>query len=238
DIVSRHPCTARFVSTKLIHAFVTDKPSEQYVDRISNVFLDTDGDIQQVLWAMFQSPEFRDPANFGGKVKTPLEQSVSAIRAVGGNLRPRPWGGYEWPWLWYYVYDQGQYLFRFPIPTGYPELGDPWISANGFLNRWKYADDLMMLYPTDTTYQIYTDPMAEVRRLGLTTADGVLAQRRIPGILSLARKHGPAITEDAARFALEAGAPAYRFLRRYLERVTVPAAALTQFDPLIRPLTL
>ena len=68
--------------------------------------------------------------------------------------------------------------------------------------------------------------------------EGVLAPRRILGVLSLARKHGPALTDEAAHFALEAGAPSYRFLRRYLERVKTPAITLTQIDPLIRQLTL
>ncbi len=68
--------------------------------------------------------------------------------------------------------------------------------------------------------------------------DGVLAPRRILGVLALARKHGPALTDEAAHFALDAGAPSYRFLRRYLERVKVPASALAQIDPLIRHLTL
>ncbi len=68
--------------------------------------------------------------------------------------------------------------------------------------------------------------------------EGVLAPRRMLGVLALARKHGPALTEDAAHFALEAGAPSYRFLKRYLERVKVPAGALKQIDPLIRQLTL
>ena len=68
--------------------------------------------------------------------------------------------------------------------------------------------------------------------------EGVLAPRRILGVLSLARKHGPALTDEAAHFALEAGAPSYRFLRRYLERVKTPAVTLTQIDPLIRQLTL
>lgn len=68
--------------------------------------------------------------------------------------------------------------------------------------------------------------------------EGVLAPRRILGIMALARKHGPALTEDAAHFALEAGVPSYRFVRRFLERVKAPAAALKQIDPLIRQLTL
>ena len=67
--------------------------------------------------------------------------------------------------------------------------------------------------------------------------EGVLAPRRILGVLELARKHGPALTEDAAHFALEVGAPSYRFLRRYLGRVKLPATALKQIDPLIRQLT-
>ena len=72
----------------------------------------------------------------------------------------------------------------------------------------------------------------------LHRTEGVLAPRRILGVLSLARKHGPALTDEAAHFALEAGAPSYRFLRRYLERVKTPALTLTQIDPLIRQLTL
>ena len=72
----------------------------------------------------------------------------------------------------------------------------------------------------------------------LHRTEGLLAPRRILGVLSLARKHGPALTDEAAHFALEAGAPSYRFLRRYLERVKTPAVTLTQIDPLIRQLTL
>jgi transposase len=72
----------------------------------------------------------------------------------------------------------------------------------------------------------------------LHRTEGVLAPRRILGVLALARKHGPALTDEAAHFALEAGAPSYRFLRRYLERVKAPALALTHIDPLIRQLTL
>src|SRR5260221_397408 len=60
--------------------------------------------------------------------------------------------------------------------------------------------------------------------------------RRILGVLALARKHGPAALEDAAQTALAAGAPTYRFRRRYLERR--PPITLRQVDPLIRQLTL
>ena len=55
---------------------------------------------------------------------------------------------------------------------------------------------------------------------------------------SLAKKHGPAVIEDAAKAALDLGVPTYRFLRRYLERRPPVPLTLRQVDPLIRQLTL
>ena len=67
---------------------------------------------------------------------------------------------------------------------------------------------------------------------------GVVAIRRIQGLLGLARKHGAALTDDGCAAALEVGVPAnpYRFVRRWLERR--PQLTLRQVDPIIRQLTL
>jgi transposase len=63
---------------------------------------------------------------------------------------------------------------------------------------------------------------------------GQLGVRRIQGILFLAKKYGPAATEDACAVALEMGVREYQFVRRYLERT--PQLSLRQIDPLIREL--
>jgi len=68
--------------------------------------------------------------------------------------------------------------------------------------------------------------------------EGEAGVRRILGVLALAKKHGPAVVDDAAQAALEMGAPSYRFLRRYLERRPAVPLTLRQVDPLIRQLTL
>jgi hypothetical protein len=68
--------------------------------------------------------------------------------------------------------------------------------------------------------------------------EGEAGIRRILGVLALAKKHGPAIVEDAAKAALDLGVPTYRFLRRYLERRPPVPLTLRQVDPLIRQLTL
>jgi transposase len=68
--------------------------------------------------------------------------------------------------------------------------------------------------------------------------EGQPGVRRIQGLLALAKKHGPAVVDDAAKAALELGAPSYRFVRTYLERRPPVPLTLRQVDPLIRQLTL
>ena len=68
--------------------------------------------------------------------------------------------------------------------------------------------------------------------------DGAAGVRRILGVLSLVKKHGPAVVEDAAAAALELGVPTYRFLKRYLDRRPSVPLTLRQVDPLIRQLSL
>lgn len=68
--------------------------------------------------------------------------------------------------------------------------------------------------------------------------DGAGGVRRILGVLALAKKHGPAVVEDAAKAALDLAVPTYRFIRRYLERRPPVPLTLRQVDPLIRQLRL
>ena len=68
--------------------------------------------------------------------------------------------------------------------------------------------------------------------------EGAAGVRRILGVLSLAKRFGPAAADEAAKVALDLEAPNYRFLRRYLERIPPAPLTLRQVDPLIRQLTL
>jgi len=67
--------------------------------------------------------------------------------------------------------------------------------------------------------------------------DGEPGIRRILGVLSLGKKHGASVVDDACSVALEMGVPEYRFVRRYIERLAQPPITLRQVDPLIRELT-
>jgi transposase len=65
---------------------------------------------------------------------------------------------------------------------------------------------------------------------------GQVGVRRILGVLSLAKKFGPALVDQACAAALELGVHEYHFVRRYLERQPSLPLTLQQVDPLIREL--
>ncbi len=87
-----------------------------------------------------------------------------------------------------------------------------------------------------------------VRAHGIGEAAGAIADaiyadnpivgvRRVLGLCSLAKKHGVAAVERAARVALDAGAHTYRAVKVCLDRDLTTPIGLRQIDPLIRNLT-
>ncbi len=67
---------------------------------------------------------------------------------------------------------------------------------------------------------------------------GAHGVRQIFGVLALARKHGVAVVDDAAKAAIDMGVLTYRFVRKYIDRRRPLPLTLTQVDPLIHPLGL
>ncbi|HKF56159.1 MAG TPA: DUF1800 family protein, partial [Blastocatellia bacterium] len=128
---SRHPSTARFISKELCQRFVADDPPAKLVERVAQVFLKTDGEIKEVLRAIFSSPEFNSPASFRAKVKSPVELAASAIRAVDGDTD----GG---PPIQDWLRRMGEPLYGEQFPTGYGEKSERWVNTGVFLNRLNF----------------------------------------------------------------------------------------------------
>src|SRR5947209_1242045 len=84
-LLANQPATMHHVSQQLCERFVSDDPPDGCVDDAVAAWRRSDGDLRQVLRAIFTSPDFWAPGTLGGKVKTPLEFVVSAARAVGAE---------------------------------------------------------------------------------------------------------------------------------------------------------
>lgn len=133
-ILSRHRSTARFISTKLAQRFVTDSPSHELIEDLSNVFVETDGDIAAILRHLFVSEAFVAEGLSSAKVKTPFELVVSAARATEARI--------EGPGVLRTLQSLGMAPYLCQPPTGYDETSEPWLSAGSLLSRSRFASEL------------------------------------------------------------------------------------------------
>jgi uncharacterized protein (DUF1800 family) len=159
EILSRHPSTARFISTKLARRFVSDDPPAGLVKRVSDIYQKTDGDIREMMHAIVTSTEFNSPEVVGAKTKTPFEYVASAIRSLNGETD----GGRQ---VAQSISRMGQPLYQCQPPTGFPDRGDHWMSSGAVLERLNFAVALTANKFPGTTVQ-FDDPVKSVvARLG------------------------------------------------------------------------
>jgi uncharacterized protein (DUF1800 family) len=131
-LLAHDPKTAHFISQKLAMRFVSDDPPPALVDRMTQTFLKKDGDIREVLRAMFKSPEFWSPDTYRAKVKTPLEFVVSAVRASGAEVDDaRALVGT--------LNNMGMLPYGMMPPTGYSMKAGAWVNSSALLGRMNFA---------------------------------------------------------------------------------------------------
>ena len=134
-ILAHHPATAHFISLKLCRRFVADDPLPELVERASQTFLKSGGDIRAVLKVILTSPEFYSQAAFRSKVKSPLELVASSLRALDGQTDAGV------PML-QMIARMGQPMFQFQAPTGFPDRASTWINPGSLLTRINFAAGL------------------------------------------------------------------------------------------------
>src|SRR6516165_7544716 len=79
--LARHPATAKHVAARLARHFIADDPPAMLVDRMTQRFLDTDGDLKEVVAALVAAPDSWVPEQ--EKIKRPNEWIVAGLRATG-----------------------------------------------------------------------------------------------------------------------------------------------------------
>jgi uncharacterized protein (DUF1800 family) len=93
DMLMKQPTMAPFVSKQLIQHLVTSNPSAAYVQRISQVFTSTEGDMKSIVTAILTDPEARagDAANAPasasfGHLREPVLFLANMLRGLNGTV--------------------------------------------------------------------------------------------------------------------------------------------------------
>jgi len=132
DILARHPATAHHIALRIATYFVADDPPKPLIDRMTDAFQLSDGDIATVLRAMVDAPEFASAQ--GGKFKDPLRYVLSAVRLAYDDkpiLNTGPIQG----WL----NRMAEGLYNHQTPDGYPLASSAWNGPGQLAVRFEIA---------------------------------------------------------------------------------------------------
>jgi len=129
--LARHPATAKHIATKLARHFIADEPPAALVERLTQKFTETEGDLWEVSKALLAAPESWAPER--AKIKRPSEWYVAMRRAAGfSDSPPGP--------ILQGTNRLGEPLWRPPAPRGFSDDNGAWLdglahrldSANAF----------------------------------------------------------------------------------------------------------
>ncbi len=131
--LAAHPATARHIARKLAVHFVADEPPQSLVDKLTERFIVSDGDLKEVAKALIAADESWTPKR--AKLKRPFDWHIGALRLAGGRGVVARFMGSQAL--------LGEPMWRPPGPNGFPEHETAWIDglaqrldiANAFANR-------------------------------------------------------------------------------------------------------
>ncbi|MFI5001329.1 MAG: DUF1800 family protein [Reyranellales bacterium] len=129
-ILLRHPRTAETVVEKLWREFVSLKPDPVEVKRLADSFRSGGYEMKPLLRTLFLSQSFRDPANRGALIKSPIDLVVGSVHMLG---LPVP----EKTQLVRMMAGLGQSPFDPPNVKGWPG-GESWITTYTLLLRQQF----------------------------------------------------------------------------------------------------
>lgn len=129
DMLAAHPSTARFISTKLAEHYLTVPAPPAVVDRLTEAYLESGGDLAAMMFAIAESDAMSEPA-FQPRLLHPIDYALRLSRTTG-DRNPGAINGF--------LNRSGFGLFDRDTPDGYPEEDQAYADTNAMLQRWRFA---------------------------------------------------------------------------------------------------
>lgn len=135
DHLALHEATAERISRRLCVRFVSDDPSPHLVRTVTDAYRTSRSDVRATLQALRTHPEFL--ATRRGRLRSPVEDVVATVRAVGARPTGASVDGALARDLQWIVSRMGQDQYRWPRPDGFPESAATWSSPARMLAAWE-----------------------------------------------------------------------------------------------------
>jgi uncharacterized protein (DUF1800 family) len=159
DAIADHPSTRQYIALKLLQLIVQDTPTQPMIDAVASTWQANGGELREVLRAVVERAELRQPDGFRNKLRTPLEQMIAVFRATRGKTNGTTT-------VRTYLSRMQHLPHQNAVPTGYAEVGDEWIDTNNTLERQNFGLDLT----EKTAASFGTDLIALLNANGLSSS--------------------------------------------------------------------
>ena len=137
NILTNHPAAPWFITRKLFTFFVYENPSTDDLKPLVDTYVQSGHNMGQVMRALLLSPQFSSPKAYRSRVKSPVEFTVGAYRALGikGD-------GQGLPTI---ATLMGQTIFDPPNVAGWPgdKVSALWLNSGTWMMRLNYIDLLL-----------------------------------------------------------------------------------------------
>jgi uncharacterized protein (DUF1800 family) len=170
-LLARHPSTARRISLRLAQWFVSDTPPAALVARLTDRYLQTQGDMEEVMKTLISSRETWAPE--ARLFKTPMDYACSVLASLGEAANDKHFAAAN-----RFLRISGQRLHGWPTPDGYGTSARAWLSPEALVRRAEFAmnagralkgaQSLAPWLPDQTLQRIMEEP--ESLRAGLALA--------------------------------------------------------------------
>src|SRR5260221_2234402 len=82
NILTNHPATPWFLSRKLFTFFVYENPSSDDLKPLVDIYVQSNHNMGAVMRTLLLSPQFSSPKAYRSRIKSPIEYTVGAFRAL------------------------------------------------------------------------------------------------------------------------------------------------------------
>ncbi len=136
-ILANNPATPWFIARKLFTFFVYENPSDDEVKPLVDTYVQSGHNMGEVMRTLLLSPQFASTKAYRGRIKSPVEFTVGAYRAM--NIIGDGTGLPAITTL------MGQTLFDPPNVAGWPgdKVSALWLNSGTWMTRLNYIDLLL-----------------------------------------------------------------------------------------------
>jgi uncharacterized protein (DUF1800 family) len=159
DIIFNQPAHGPFIARRLFRFFVYDDPDSATITRLADVYVKSGFNVKALMRQILLSPEFRSDRAMFALVKSPVEFTIGALRALSARIEDVT----LWKAIAATISLMGQQLYNPPNVGGWPG-GRNWINSSTYLTRANMARQLVSIENNATI-----DPTEIAASAGITT---------------------------------------------------------------------